>query len=365
MVNFRGFRKFLFYMPSLSGGGAERVWALLASEFARQGHDVLFVVDYEASENESYLDAAVRRITLPPGHARATIGLARLLRQEKPDVSFSGLGVANLKHMLGALATGRHRRAVISFHGFFASENRFLSRMGNHLAPLFTRLCGRAIAVSDGLRDTLIRRYGASATRTVRIYNPVQLAPTPPDIDIRAGILAREPLILFVGRMHQDKDLPTLLRAFARVKHPGARLDLAGDGSQRHAMEQLAQTMGLAARITFSGYLPNPAEAYDRARVLAITSRLESFGNVVAEAMSHGLPVVSTDAVGPAEILDHGRYGAVVPVGDDMAIARALDAALDDPGDPAPRIRRAREFSIDTAAKAYLAVAEAIIAETA
>ncbi|MCU0820300.1 MAG: glycosyltransferase [Beijerinckiaceae bacterium] len=356
-------RTFLFYMPALIGGGAERVWALLASEFARRGHDVLFVVDYEAEENKGFLDPRVRRLTLPRTHFGATLGLLRLLRRERPDVSLSGLGVANLKHMIAAFFAGHARRAIISYHGFFASENRLLSRLGNHGSWLFTRLCGRAIAVSDGLRNTLIEQHHASPRRTIRIYNPVF---SPADITpVTVEDLAkRPPHLLFVGRMHPDKDLATLVSAFAAVKTPGARLELVGDGPQRAALEAQVKALGLTDRVTFSGYLADPTEAYARARCLVLTSRLESFGNVVAEGLAHGLPVVSTAAAGPLEILDQGRFGAIVPIGDVPALAKALDAALADPGDPVPRIARAALFSIDKATDAYLAAAEAVITES-
>jgi glycosyltransferase involved in cell wall biosynthesis len=305
----------------------------------------------------------VQRITLPRTHFGATIGLWRLLRTEKPDVSFSGLGVANLKHLIAAILALSHRRAIISFHGFFASENRFLSRLGNHLAPVFTRLCGRAVAVSDGLRDALIQRYFASARRTIRIYNPVfspaDLPPVAPE-----ELAAREPRVLFVGRMHPDKDLATLIRAFGQVKFPEARLELVGDGPKRLELEALVRAEGLAGRVTFAGYVADPTKSYRRARVLVLTSRLESFGNVVAEGLAHGLPVVSTAAAGPVEILDHGRFGTLVPIGDAKAIAEAIDAALIAPGDPRPRMEHAALFSIDRATEAYLAMAETVIAES-
>ncbi len=73
------------------------------------------------------------------------------------------------------------------------------------------------------------------------------------------------------------------------------------------------KSLGLTDRVSFSGYLADPTEAYARARCLVLTSRLESFGNVVAEGLAHGLPVVSTAAAGPLEILDHGRFGTIVP----------------------------------------------------
>ena len=355
-------RKYLFYMHALAGGGAERVWALLASEFARRGHDVIFAVDFHSPENAGFIDPGVRVVTLPSGHPRAVLGLARLLREEKPDVSLSGIGVSNLKHMLAALMGLRHRRAVISFHGFFPSEPQFLSRLGNELAPVFTRLCGRAITVSDGLRTALIEKHHASARRVMRIYNPVYAA-SEAAVVTSEQLAARDPVVLFVGRMHQDKDIPTLLRAFQRVTYPGARLEIVGDGALRPELESLAVSLGIADRVSFLGYQADPSTAYRRARCLALTSQRESFGNVVAEALEHGLPVVTTATDGPCEILEHGRFGAIVGIGDDVSLARALDAALAEPGDPAPRIKQAKLFAVDKATDAYLAMTETVIAE--
>lgn len=348
-------------MPALIGGGAERVWALLASEFARLGHDVIFAVDYEAEENTAFLDPAVRRITLPEGHFGAALGLAKLLRTEKPDASLSGLGVANLKHMIAAVLAWRHRRAIISYHGFFASEPQFLSRLGNALTPLLTRIAGRAVAVSDGLREALVMCHHAAPEKTERIYNPVHIASAASKPD-RAALAARDPVVLFVGRLNLDKDIPMLLRAFAGVTVPGARLEIAGDGPLRDDLVALARELGLADRVTFLGYLADPSEAYRRARCLALTSKRESFGNVVAEALDHGLPVVATATDGPAEILEHGRFGALVPIGDHAAMTAALEAALADPGDPAPRIAHASGFAVERATANYLAMAEGVIA---
>jgi glycosyltransferase involved in cell wall biosynthesis len=356
-------RKYLFYMPALIGGGAERVWALLASAFARRGHDVTFVVDYDSDENEAFIDPLVKRVTLPSGHFCATLGLARLLWREHPDVSLSGLGVANLKHMIAALMVLRHRRAVLSFHGFFASEPQFLSRLGNRLTPLLTRLCGRAVTVSDGLRQALIGEHHASAARLVRIYNPVYRGSRDTVRPDRAMLAARTPIALFVGRLNVDKDIPTLLRAFAATKIPDARLEIVGDGPLRSELEALAESLGLAGRVRFRGYLPDPAVAYREARCLVLPSRRESFGNVVAEALDQGLAVVTTATDGPSEILEHGRFGAIVPIGDVAAMAAAMAAALADPGDPEPRIAHAASFAIETATDAYLAMTEAVIAQ--
>jgi glycosyltransferase involved in cell wall biosynthesis len=357
-------RKILLYLPALLGGGAERVFALLASEFAARGHEVIFAVDHEAQENAAFLSEKVRLHVLPAGHLRATLGLAELLRQEKPDCSLSGLGVANLKHMLAALLAGRRRHAMLSFHAFFETENLTgrLSQWGNTLTPLLTRLCAQNIAVSEGLKRYIIEQKGAFAPRVTRIYNPVMAAPEGVQPDA-AALRARPPVVAYLGRFHPDKDVGTLLRAFARVTYPGATLVLGGDSVERPAYEALAQELGIAGRVTFLGYLKDPSPLLREARVFAFSSLRESFANVVAEALVHGLPVVTTATAGPTEILEDGRFGTLVPIGDVEALARGIDAALADPGDPGPRLARARQFSVPVAADHYLALMEQVITQ--
>ena len=356
-------RKILLYLPALLGGGAERVFALLASEFAARGHEVIFALDSEARENTDFLNEKVRLHVLPKGHLGATLGLASLLRREKPDCSLSGLGVANLKHMIAAFLAGRMHRAILSFHAFFDTENYkgHLSALGNTLTPIFTRLCGHSITVSEGLRTYIIEKKGGYAPRVTRIYNPVIDAPEGEKPDT-AALAARAPKVLYLGRFHPDKDVGTLLKAFARVTYPGATFVLVGDSAERAEYEAMANDLGLADRVLFAGYLNDPTPLFTQARVLVSTSLRESFGNVVAEALVHGLPVVSTATAGPSEILEFGRYGTLVPIGDAEAIARAIDAALAEPGDPAPRIAHGTAFSVPVAADHYLTLMESVIA---
>ncbi len=355
-------RKILLYLPALMGGGAERVFALLASAFVRRGHAVLFAVDYEAPENLGFLDPRVRLILLPRGHLRATLGLRALLAREKPDVSLSGIGVSNLKHMIAATLAGRRKRSILSFHAFFITESSgLLTSLGNALTPLFTRWAGHSVAVSDGLRQDLIHARGGYAPRLTRIHNPVVCAPAErlPDA---AALRARPPHVLYMGRLHPGKAVDTLLEAFTQVQYPGARLLLAGDGAERAQYEALAERLGIRGRCDFLGYLKDPGEAFGQARVFAFPSLRESFGNVTAEALGHGLPVVATATVGAQEVLDQGRHGTIVPVGDSAALARGIDAALADPGEPGPRIAHAARFAPEHAADQYMALFEAVIA---
>lgn len=356
-------RKYLFYTHALAGGGAERVMSLLASGFARRGCDVIFACDRAAQENRGYVEDGVRLVVLPEGHVAATRALARLLREEKPDVALSGIGVSNLKLYLAASMAGRLHRAAQSLHGYFHSEPQWLSRVGALILPMTSRRFARTVAVSDGLEAYARRRFAASPQRTRRIYNPVLARAAQPRS--AAELAQRAPLVLASGRFAPYKNFPMLVRAFAHVTTPGARLVLLGEGADRARIEAEIERLHLGDRVTLAGYHPEPWTFYDRARVFASSADSEAFGLVVVEALAYGLPVVSTATEGPGEILAQGRFGAITPLRDELAMARALDSALANPGDPAPRQARARDFSVETAVASYAALFEEIEREAA
>jgi glycosyltransferase involved in cell wall biosynthesis len=152
-----------------------------------------------------------------------------------------------------------------------------------------------------------------------------------------------------------------LLRALALVPRRDSRLVIYGDGPDRDALRRLADELGLGGRVELPGYVAAPWDAYAKASCFALTSRSEAFGNVVVEALASGLPVVSTDCGGPTEILESGRFGEIVPVGRPDALAAAIGRALDQPGDPAPRIARAHTFAVEAIVKRYIALFDDIL----
>ena len=344
----------------MSGGGAERVWALLASGFAQAGHDVILAVDYDDDNNAGYVDPAVRRVTLGGNHLVASWRLARLLRREQPDVSISALSASNLKHLAAALLSGRRRRAIQTCHGYDLSEPQPLSQLSYWLTAASTRLTARTVTVSDGLLAHITGKWRASKRRSLRIYNPVVSGGA---ADAPAAPLAeRAPIVLAAGRLVAYKNFPLLIRAFATVEPKDATLILMGEGPDKPAVEAEIARLGLGGRVTLAGYVPQPWTLYGKARCFALASSSESFGLVIVEALAHGLPVVSTNSDGPREILGASGLGALVPHKDEAALAAAMTQALAAPGDPAPRIARARAFSVDAAVQKYAALFEEVIA---
>jgi len=353
-------RALFFYAPALLDGGAERSWARLASGFAARGDKATFVVDFEATQSAPFLAREVALEVLPRGHLQSTRALARLIAARRPDATLSALSAVNIKHAIAATLAGRRDRAILSYHGFSAAEPQRLSRISYILTPLLTRLAAATVAVSATLRHELIARYVAPERRVWAIYNPAAPEPFPPPV-AAAAIAVRPKTIVALGRLAPAKDFATLLRAFARLGDREARLVILGEGPERARLEAEAWALGVADRVEMPGFAADVAARLEGARVFALSSLSEAFSLACVEALAHGVPVVATDCGGPAEILAGSEHGTLVPIGDVEALALGLAAALADPGDPAPRQARAREFSLQAALDRYGALIDEVV----
>jgi glycosyltransferase involved in cell wall biosynthesis len=154
-----------------------------------------------------------------------------------------------------------------------------------------------------------------------------------------------------------QKDFTTLIRAFAKVRQQRpCRLMILGEWSGHKAvLDALIQELQIEADVELPGFVYNPYPYMAQASVFALSSRYEGFGNVLVEAMAVGTPVVATNCEsGPAEILEHGKYGPLVPVGDADALAEAIVQTLNHPVDPMILQARAEDFSSRRIAKQYL-----------
>jgi glycosyltransferase involved in cell wall biosynthesis len=188
------------------------------------------------------------------------------------------------------------------------------------------------IAVSGGAADDLARLSGLQRSSLQVISNPVEFPSElarRPDVEALWG--AAKKRILTVGTLKPDKDQALLVRAFARLpKKLGASLIIAGEGPSRADLLRLAEEEGVRNRIVFPGYVADPWPFYASADLFALSSRQESFGNVLVEALYAGLPIVSTDTVGAREVLDDGKWGRLVGQRDPIVFADAMVKALEE-----------------------------------
>jgi glycosyltransferase involved in cell wall biosynthesis len=166
------------------------------------------------------------------------------------------------------------------------------------------------------------------------------------------------PIIVGAGRLTPEKDFPTLIRAFGRVRQDRhCRLMILGEGPLQTELESLIAELGLAASVSLPGFCPNPFAYMNRASLFVMSSAWEGSGNVLVEALALGIPSVSTDCpYGPRETLADGKYGPLVRVGDHEALASAMLQTLDNPL-PSDFLRQAvTEFTIEYSAQRYLDV---------
>jgi len=223
------------------------------------------------------------------------------------------------------------------------------------------------VAVSNQVADDLTKTVGLDRQSVTTIYNPVV------DDDLRASAAEElenawfgpgaAPVILGVGRLTEQKDFATLIRAFAGVRaQREARLVILGEGRLREDLEELASKLGIQQDVALPGFVKNPFQYMARASVLVLSSEYEGLPGVLIQAMACGCPVVSTDCPGgSAEILADGKYGALVGVGDADAMTAAVLAELDNPADRNTLLRRAEDFSVEQAGTNYLALLDSAV----
>ena len=389
-----GGRHIGLFVRSLSGGGgAERVMLNLAQAWAAQGHQIDLVMGRkeghfldEIPPNINVIDLKVRsaRQLLPalmqrPSAARslastifspkapwilgAVPGLARYLKEQRPAAFLAALSYPNIAALLARRVANSSTRTVISVHNHLSASAAQAKKAHEKSFPQLARRwyseADGIVCVSNGVADDLAQLTALPRGRIRTIYNPVFR----PDILTQAQeplahpwfAPGAPPVLLGIGKLKPQKDFACLLRAFARVRamRP-ARLMILGEGPQREELLALAQELHIQEDLELAGFVSNPFAYLGRARVFVLSSAWEGLSNVIIEALACGCPVVSTDCPsGPAELLGHGTYGSLVPVGDDTALAKAIMQTLDMPQDRDRLLARAKQFSIERAVEQY------------
>ncbi len=349
----------------MRGGGAERAMLTLATEFAKREICVDLVLVKAEGEYLDMVPDGVRVFDLDSHRTYAAVPkFLRYVRRERPPTLLSTLLTTDLAALFGKLVHRKRLRVVVRqatmFSDMFDVE-RFKTRQFMRLARLLMPAADAIVAVSEGAAADLRGQVPRAADKITTIYNPVVSA----DIEEQAAEAVEhpwfgdgEPVVLAAGRMSAEKDYPTLLRAFAEVaRSRAARLVILGQGPDRESLLELAARLGIEDRFDLPGFDVNPFRYMARASVFVLSSRYEGFPNVLAQAMACGAPVVSTDCrSGPSEMLEGGKWGRLVPVGDWRAMARAIEATLDDPM-PAEALRaRASVYSVEASVERYLEV---------
>lgn len=360
-------RKVVFYQHAIFNGGIERVVFELAAEMMRRGIAVEIVVNQPTIFFEQMNPPA--GLTVKVLQAKGLFGrLSRLkayLRENQPEILISTGHFSNEIAALTKLDRRLKTKVIASEHTAQSVELRSLSWKSprRHLVPLFARLTYHLpdglMAVSQGVQRDAEALFARRPGQIRTIYNPVDFervkARSQEDLDHPWLAPGQPPVILGIGRLEHQKDFPTLLRALVEVrKVREARLMLLGEGSQRLALEALTADLGLGEAVQFLGFHSNPYPYLRKAKVFALSSEWEGLPITLIEALSLGIPIVSTDCPsGPFEILEGGKYGRLVPMKSPQALAEGVLAVLDQPHTPPPAAALSR-FNVVTVVDQYL-----------
>lgn len=345
----------------------------LAGRFAGRGHHVFLVL---ASASGPYASEVDTRVEIVDLNANGVLGSARrlmlFLRRVRPDVLLSALDHANVVAALATRVAGVGNRCVVSVRSVLTAVNTydpsFRRRILLWLARLAFRQADCVIANSEAIGRDLAESFAVPDRKLRVIYNPLDVERIEQQSGAAVPDAHRVPegtaLVLAVGSLTLLKDFATLIRAFSEVrKRRPCRLVILGEGEKRAELSTLIADLELGDTVSLPGFDSNPFAWMRAADVLVSSSLTEGCPNVVLQAMACNLPIVATDCVGgTAELLEHGKWGELVPVGDSHAMASAICTVLQS-GVSKDLVARAREFSPDKIERAYFAALEKPMAE--
>ena len=320
------------FIGTLEGGGAERLQINLAKYFVERGMKVDLVVCKYVGALKDNVPEGVRLVSLDAKKLMLSLPqYLQYLKKARPQSIISSVERPNIIACFGKMLTRhRHKLYVRVDNSLFPYKMKLSRWFWIFLVTITYWRANGLIAISKGIGKQAETLPFIKKKKIFYIYNPVlmedfydkanEMLPT------QHHQILSHPYLLGVGRLTQQKDFPTLLKAFAEIKDMCSHnLVILGEGPEETTLKTLARELGIEKRIYFLGFLENPFSIMKNADVFVLSSAWEGFGNVVVEALASGTSVISTDCpYGPSEILDNGKYGELFAVGDSSALARKL-----------------------------------------
>jgi glycosyltransferase involved in cell wall biosynthesis len=361
----------MYILTELAPGGAERCVANLATGLDRRRFEASVVGLRGGPMADELRAAGVRCESLDlycRCDASALARLVRRMRRFRPDIVHTHLFHADLAGRFAAAWVGSAKL----IHTVHVAEQR--PRRAQFLWARWARgACDRIVCVSEAVRDHHRRRSGLPAGDYRVIRNGIDVDRYGRDDDARRrlrrqwGVKPGERVGCFVGRLDRQKGVDVLAEALVRLGSdaPIGRWMIAGEGPERAWLSDRVDRAGLADRVRLLGRVDNVPELLSACDIFALPSRWEGLPLAAMEAMAAGLAVVVSDGPGLTEVVQDGRTGLVVPVGDVASLARALRSLAED---AALRSRLATEATRDARRRfglsRYLASHEALYVDT-
>lgn len=330
-------RKIAIFLPNLGGGGAERVALSSAADLAAHGHRVDMLLVEAQGDLLPLVPDGVRIVDFKAHRLIASLpALVRYLREERPDTLHAVMWPLTIVAAVAHRLARSNAKLVVSDQNALSQSvpGGLQRRLLKYTVRLFYPLADARVMCSAVAADDLASLSGIPRDSIEVILNPIsppeRIASTP-EIEALWGETEGARLIT-VGSLKDQKNHALLLSAFAKVSDRKSKLMILGEGDLRPRLARQAAKLGIAKRVIMPGFAIDPWPYLASADMFVLSSDYEGFPLALAEGMYAGLRIVSTDCVsGPAEMLDRGRFGRLVPCGDADALARAIDEALDEP----------------------------------
>lgn len=357
-------------LSRFENGGLERVQANLAPYFAQSGMDIWLVAGKFMPDASAMLPVGIPVLEIAPtGKHKFFSGLYRQLRAHRPDILITTSNDVSCLVLLLRKIYFPAMKVVCTQHlsiseplkhavRFKKIKQKLTLKAMQWLWPQADAIIAVSVALSEETRQHLMLKKSVST-----IYNPVVLPYYPDLIKQKINIPWEDnslPVFVYSGRLVQVKRVDLLIKAFNQVQtHQPCRLLIVGDGAERALMQELISDLNLDSSCYFAGHQNNPLPWIKAADALVLSSDYEGFGNVLVEAMACGTQVIATDCPhGPAEILEHGRYGQLVPPNNSASLAEAMQNVIDKSFwvEEERLVKRGAEFDLVSSAKKYLSI---------
>ncbi len=368
--------KVLFIVPNLVAGGAERQIIYLMRGLLERGiTPSLFMLDPVGVFLDEIPDGV--KVYLPKSHRPSDPSMnqvihhrnplkiireiIRVVRKENPDVLYSRHWPTKIPTAFAGWLLGK--KVVLSEANSLTYEMAYRDtrRRSFYLKNIACRLADVVVTVSKGVADGLDQLFKLNSKVRV-IYNGLDLEAIEKKSQEEIShpwFNQAQPIVVAVGRLVNQKGFAHLLDAVKLVnsKTP-LRLIMMGDGKLKEELIKQAEELGIKDKVDFLGVKKNPFAYMARCDLFVLSSLYEGMPNVLIEAMALGLPVISTNCpYGPSEIIEDGKNGILIPIGNPQAISEAILRVL---GDKQLRDnlrieakRRAKDFSLENMVSEY------------
>lgn len=355
-------KRICIFPDRLDNGGVGRYAINLAEALMQQNAQVDLFVTATSGELFSQRPAGARLFVGGGSTKKSLWPLWRYLRRERPDLLITANGYIDLLSLVVNALGFNPTQQVVTIHTARSADDMAgktrLKNLYDGLCRFFYPWSKHVVAVSEAVAKDSRSYFGLKNVKV--IYNPA----VTPALYSKSQEQANHPfftdktspVILAIGRLTTQKDFGTLLRAFSEVRrHQDAKLLILGEGEDRNMLEALAKTLGIMPDLSMPGFVDNPYPYIKQADLLVSSSAWEGLPTVLIEALALGTPVVATDCPGgSAEILQGGKYGALVEMKNPTALAQAVINTLNSPPDPSTLKERGQVFSMEASARKYL-----------